>query len=105
MQPPLPVPSLPLWQPSPSGQEGPAVDGGSGHHGQVLFEREVKNVYFSHVLLNKEPSLVTGQSLQLLAGTGTLQNPEDSGVNAEIPVPQEFLQKNPVKTKKKQEFL
>ena len=41
MQPPLPVLSLPLWQPSPSVQEVPD-DGGSGHHGQVLFGREVK---------------------------------------------------------------
>ena len=47
MQPPLPVQSLPLRQPSPSGQEAPAEDGGSGHHGQVLFGREVKKVYFS----------------------------------------------------------
>jgi hypothetical protein len=46
LQPPLPVLSLPLWQ-SPSGQEAPAEDGGSGHHGQVLFGREVKKVYFS----------------------------------------------------------
>ena len=58
-----------------------------------------------HILLNKEPSLVAGQSQQLLAGTGILRNPEDSGVNTGIPVPQEFLQKNPVTAKKKQEFL
>jgi hypothetical protein len=39
-----------------------------------------------------------------LAGTGILQesggiqsNPEESGLNTGIPVPQEFLQKNPVK--------
>jgi len=35
-----------------------------------------------------------------LAGTGILLNPEDSGVNTEIPVPQEFLQKNCVKSEK-----
>jgi hypothetical protein len=31
-----------------------------------------------------------------LAGTGIRRNPEESGVNTGIPVPQEFLQKNPV---------
>jgi len=56
------------------------------------------------ILLNKKPSLVAGQSQQLLAGTGILRNPEDSGVNTGISVPQEFLRKIPVKTEK-QEFL
>jgi len=51
-------------------------------------------------LLNKEPSLVAGQSQQLLEGTEILRNPEDSGVNTGIPVPQEFLQKIPVKMEK-----
>jgi len=53
-----------------------------------------------HILLNKEHSLVAGQSQQLLAGTGILRNPEDFGVNTGIPVPQEFLRKIPVKKKK-----
>jgi len=35
-----------------------------------------------------------------LAGAGILRNPEDSGVNTGIPVPQEFLRKIPVKTVK-----
>ena len=46
-QPPLPVPPLPLWQPSPSGRDAPAEDGGSGHLCLVLFGREGKLVYFS----------------------------------------------------------
>jgi hypothetical protein len=46
-QPPLPVPLLPLRQPSPSGRDVPAEDGGSGSHCQVLFGREVKIVSFS----------------------------------------------------------
>jgi hypothetical protein len=56
----------------------------------------LKRSILIHILFNKEPSLVSGQSQQLLAGTGILQNPEDSGVNTGIPVPQEFLQKFPV---------
>jgi hypothetical protein len=60
----------------------------------------LKRSILVHILLNKEPSLVAGQSQQLLAGTGILRNPEDSGVNTGIPVPQEFLQKNPVKMEK-----
>jgi hypothetical protein len=44
---------------------------------------------------------LAGQSQTVLAGTGILQesggNPEESGGNTGIPVPQEFLQKNPVK--------
>jgi len=51
--------------------------------------------------VNKEPSLVAGQSQQRLAGTGILQNLEDSWENTGIPVPQEFLQQNPVKTEKR----
>jgi len=35
-----------------------------------------------------------------LAGTGILRNPEESGVNTGIPVPQEFLRKIPVKSEK-----
>jgi hypothetical protein len=31
-----------------------------------------------------------------LAGTGIRRNPEESGVNTRIPVPQEFMQKIPV---------
>jgi hypothetical protein len=63
-----------------------------------------------HILLNKEPSFVAGQSQQLLAGTGILRNPQESsgilrnpqesGVNTGVPVPQKFLQKNPVKSEK-----
>jgi len=60
----------------------------------------LKRSILVHILLNKEPSLVAGRSQQLLAGTGILQNPEDSGVNTGIPVPQEFLGKNPVKMEK-----
>ena len=52
-QPPLPVPYLPLRQPSPSGQEAPAEDGGSGHHGQGLFGREVKMSILVHILLKR----------------------------------------------------
>jgi hypothetical protein len=32
-----------------------------------------------HILLNKEPYLVAGQSQQLLAGTGILRKPPESG--------------------------
>ncbi len=39
---------------------------------------------------------------QRLVGTGIRRNPEESVVNAGIPVPQEFLQKNPVKATKNQ---
>jgi hypothetical protein len=60
----------------------------------------LKRSILVHILLNKEPSLVADQSQQLLAGTGILRNPEDSGVNTGIPVPQEFLRKSPVKTEK-----
>jgi len=60
----------------------------------------LKRSILVHILLNKEPSLIAGQSQQLLAGTGILRNPEDSRVNTGIPVPQEFLRKIPVKTKK-----
>jgi len=59
----------------------------------------LKRSILVHILLNKEPSLVAGQSQQLLAGTVILWNP-DSRVNRGIPVPQEFLQKNPVKMEK-----
>jgi len=37
--------------------------------------------------------------------SGILRIPEESGVNTGIPVPQEFLQKIPVKSEKKQELL
>jgi len=37
--------------------------------------------------------------------SGILRIPEESGVNTGIPVPQEFLQKDPVKSEKKQELL
>jgi hypothetical protein len=45
----------------------------------------LKRSILVHILLNKEPSLVAGQCQQLLAGTGILQNPEDSGVTTGIP--------------------
>jgi hypothetical protein len=52
-----------------------------------------------------------GQSHTVLAGTGILQefrgvrrNPEESGGNKGIPVPQEFLQKNPVKVTENRNF-
>jgi hypothetical protein len=38
----------------------------------------LKRSILVHILLNKEPSLVAGQSQQLLAGTGILRNPEES---------------------------
>jgi hypothetical protein len=65
----------------------------------------LKRSILVHIVLNKEPYLVAGQSQQLLAGTGIRRNPEDSGVNTGIPVPQEFLRKIPVKSEKKTEFL
>jgi len=66
----------------------------------------LKRSILVHILLNKEPSFVAGQSQQLFAGTGILRIPEESRVKTGIPVPQEFLRKIPVKTKKKQqEFL
>jgi hypothetical protein len=36
--------------------------------------------------------------------SGILRNPEESGVNTGISVPQEFLQKNPVKLKKNRNY-
>jgi hypothetical protein len=39
-----------------------------------------------------------------LAGTGIWRNPEESGVNTGIPVPQEFLQKIPVISAKNRNF-
>jgi hypothetical protein len=60
----------------------------------------LKRSILVHNLLNKEPSSVAGQSQQLLAGTGILRNPEDSGVNTGILVPQEFLRKIPMTAKK-----
>jgi hypothetical protein len=61
----------------------------------------LKRSILVHIVLNKEPYLVAGQSQQLLAGTGIRRNLEDSGVNTGIPVPQEFLRKIPVKSEKK----
>jgi hypothetical protein len=45
-----------------------------------------------------------GESLSAtndLAGTGILRNPEETGVNSGILVPQEFLQKIPVNSEKR----
>jgi len=113
----MPVPSLPLRQPSPSGQEAQAEDGGRDtiYHGQVLFGRErLKRSILVHILLNKEPSFVAGQSQQLLAVTGILRNPQESsgilrnpqesGVNTGIPVPQEILQKIPVQSENNRNY-
>ncbi len=36
--------------------------------------------------------------------SGILRNPEESGVNTGIPVPQEFLRKNPVKSEKNRNY-
>jgi hypothetical protein len=36
--------------------------------------------------------------------SGILRNPKESGVNTGIPVPQEFLQKIPVKSKKNRNY-
>ncbi len=72
-----------------------------------LGERFKRSIYV-HILLNKEPSLFAGQSQQLLAGTGILRNPPESGGfrgKYRNSCPQEFLQKIPVTAKKKQEFL
>ena len=48
--------------------------------------------------------LSTDDSLQMIwreqESSGILMNPEESGVNTGIPVPQEFLQKIPVKSEK-----
>jgi hypothetical protein len=41
-------------------------------------EERLKGSILVHILLNKDPSLVTGQSQQLLVGTGILQNPPES---------------------------
>jgi hypothetical protein len=53
--------------------------------------------------------LSADDSLQMIwreqESSGILRNPQESGVNTGIPVPQEFLQKIPVKSKKKQELL
>jgi hypothetical protein len=38
----------------------------------------LKRSILVHILLNKEPSLVAGQSQQLLVGTGILPNPPES---------------------------
>jgi len=56
-----------------------------------IVEGEADGTYEFVVAVFKESSLVAGQSQQLLAGTRILRNPEDSGVNTGIPVPQEFL--------------
>jgi hypothetical protein len=80
--------------------------------------REVKKVYFSQILLNKEPTLVAGQSNTAFGGNrnpeesrgirtnpeesgGIRRNPEESGVNTGIPVLQEFLWKITVTAAKK----
>jgi hypothetical protein len=57
---------------------------GTPWHGQVLFGRErLKRSILVHILLNKEPSFVAGQSQQLLAGTGILRNlQESSGIRS-----------------------
>jgi hypothetical protein len=54
---------------------------------------------------------LAGQSQTVLVGTGILQesggirwNLVESGVNTGIPVPQEFLQKNPVKVAENRNF-
>jgi len=66
----------------------------------------LKRSILVHILLNKEPSLVAGQCQQLLAGTGILQNPEDSGVTTGIPaLPTGIPAKNSCKNGKNQEFL
>jgi hypothetical protein len=36
--------------------------------------------------------------------SGILRNPEESGVNTGIPVPHEFLQKNPIKSEKNRNY-
>jgi hypothetical protein len=76
-------------------------------------ERGLKRSILVHILLNKEPTLVAGQSKTAFGGNrnqeesggiwrnpgesgGIRRNPEESGVNTGNPVPQEFLQKDPV---------
>jgi hypothetical protein len=54
----------------------------------------LKRSILVHILLNKEPSLVAGQSKQLLVGTGIIRNPEESG-GFRGKERQEFLQKIP----------
>jgi len=59
----------------------------------------LKRSILVHILLNKEPSLVAGQSQQLLVGTGILWNPEESG-GLRGKERQEFLRKIPVTAEK-----
>jgi hypothetical protein len=74
---------------------------GQGHHGQVLFGRErLKRSILVHILLNKETSFVAGSFWREQESSGILRNPEESGVNTGIPVPQEFLRKIPLKSGK-----
>ena len=106
--PPSTQPPLPLQQPSPSGQEAPAEDGGSTMVKSCSPPGErLKRSILVHTVLNKEPYLVAGQSQTAFGGNrnpeesgGIQRNPEESGVNTGIPVPQEFLRKIPVKAKK-----
>jgi hypothetical protein len=61
-----------------------------------------------HILLNKEPSFVAGQSQQLLAGTGILRNPQEfSGIRSKYrnSCPTGIPAKISCKIGKKQEFL
>jgi hypothetical protein len=60
----------------------------------------LKRSILVHILLNKEPSFVAGHFWREQESSEILRNPEVSGVNTGIPVPQEFLRKIPVKSGK-----
>jgi hypothetical protein len=68
-----------------------------------LFRREVNRSILVHILLNKVPSSVAGQSQQLLVGTVILRNPPESGGflgKYRNSCPTGIPAKTPVKTKK-----
>jgi hypothetical protein len=64
-------------------------------------ERGWKRSILVHILLNKEPSLVAGLARQQLAGTGILLDSGGILIKYRDSCPQEFLQKIPVKSDKK----
>jgi hypothetical protein len=74
---------------------------GAGTPWQVLFGREtLKRSILVHILLNKETSFVAGSFWREQESSRILRNPEESGVNTGIPVPQEFLRKIHLKSGK-----
>jgi hypothetical protein len=68
----------------------------------------LKRSILVHILLNKEPSLVAGQSQQHLVGTGILRKPPESGGfwgKYRNSCPTGIPAKKSCDSKKKQEFL